>query len=257
MTPRLAAAAIAALLSTALLTSCSDENDPDPESRRGIDARAYYEDYASETDYDSGGTVNYSAQAESEAGDSSEPHAPARARRGQLLPTTTDQRLRRHRDGRAVDVRARRRHRVVRRRPQPARPGLPGPAVRDPGRGVGQRVRVRRPRAHRRRPRPDHRDRPGADPRRRHPAGPGRRHRPRDRPRPTGRRSTSPWSSTGPAAWTSASGSAWCSRRWRSWPTGSPDDDTVSVVSFEDKARPLLAADPGQDTTRSSTRSRS
>ncbi len=81
MNPRLAAAAIAALLSTALLTSCSDEDDPDPGSRRGIDARAYYEDYASETDYDSGGTVNYSAQAESDAGDSDrggEPWRPPR-----------------------------------------------------------------------------------------------------------------------------------------------------------------------------------
>ncbi len=55
MTPRLAAAAIAALLSTAFLTSCSDESEPDPNSRRGIDARAYYEDYESpEVDYDSG-----------------------------------------------------------------------------------------------------------------------------------------------------------------------------------------------------------
>jgi Ca-activated chloride channel homolog len=66
--------AIVALISTAFLTSCSDENAPDPESRRGIDARAFYEDYSSETDYDSG--VSYSAQAESEAGDSSEPTLP-------------------------------------------------------------------------------------------------------------------------------------------------------------------------------------
>ena len=67
MTPRLAAAAVAALLSTALLTSCSDENDPDPESRRGIDARAYYEDYESSADSDGG--VQYSmpsVQAENE-----------------------------------------------------------------------------------------------------------------------------------------------------------------------------------------------
>ena len=58
MTPRTPAAAIAALLSTAFLTSCSDA--PDPDSRRGIDARAYYEDYESEAGEDSG-TV-YSAE---------------------------------------------------------------------------------------------------------------------------------------------------------------------------------------------------
>ena len=70
MTPRLAAAAIAALLSTGLLTSCSSGSysDPPGERGRGIDARAYYEDYDSQADYDSGGTVNYSsAQPQSEA----------------------------------------------------------------------------------------------------------------------------------------------------------------------------------------------
>lgn len=77
MTPRLSAAAIAVLLSTALLTSCSDEGDPD--SRRGIDARAYYTDYESGADDDSGGTVNYSSQpstAEDAGGD--EPPLPPR-----------------------------------------------------------------------------------------------------------------------------------------------------------------------------------
>jgi Ca-activated chloride channel family protein len=69
MTPRLSAAAIAVLLSTALLTSCSDESDPDPDSRRGIDARAYYTDYESGADDDSGGTVNYSSQPSTTAED--------------------------------------------------------------------------------------------------------------------------------------------------------------------------------------------
>ena len=44
---------------------------PDPDSRRGIDARAYYEDYESpEVDYDSGGTVGDSAQPQMAAEDS-------------------------------------------------------------------------------------------------------------------------------------------------------------------------------------------
>jgi Ca-activated chloride channel family protein len=80
MTSRLAAAAIAVLLSTALLSSCSDENEPDPDSRRGIDARAYYTDYESAADADSGGTVNYSAQpadgAEAELGGGEPPVPP-------------------------------------------------------------------------------------------------------------------------------------------------------------------------------------
>jgi len=77
MTPRISAAAVAALLSTALLTSCSGtDTDPGHGSGRGIDARSYYDDYESQEDYDSGGTVNYSAQPESEAGDSSEPTLP-------------------------------------------------------------------------------------------------------------------------------------------------------------------------------------
>lgn len=58
MTPRLPAI-LAALLTAALLTSCTD-GSTDPDSRRGIDARSYYEDYESpELDGD-GGTVNYS-----------------------------------------------------------------------------------------------------------------------------------------------------------------------------------------------------
>ncbi|WP_322937519.1 vWA domain-containing protein [Nocardioides bizhenqiangii] len=73
MTPRTSAAAIAVFLSTALLTSCSD--DPDPDSRRGIDARAYYEDYESVIEDD--GAVNYSAQPTTEAEDASgEPPLP-------------------------------------------------------------------------------------------------------------------------------------------------------------------------------------
>lgn len=67
MTPRISAAAIAVLLSTALLTSCS--GDADPDSRRGIDARAYYDDYESDVG-DDGGTVNYSSQPTTEAEDS-------------------------------------------------------------------------------------------------------------------------------------------------------------------------------------------
>jgi Ca-activated chloride channel family protein len=79
MTPRLSAAAIAVLLSTALLTSCSDESVRDPDSKRGIDTRAYYTDYESEADYDSGGTVNYSSSLpESEAGGRAEPPLPPR-----------------------------------------------------------------------------------------------------------------------------------------------------------------------------------
>ncbi len=72
MTSRLAAAAVAALLSTTLLTSCSDE--PDPESRRGIDARAYYDDYESGTDGDS--AVNYSAQPQTTAEDGADREPP-------------------------------------------------------------------------------------------------------------------------------------------------------------------------------------
>ena len=77
MTPRLSAAAIAVLLSTALLTSCSDASKPGPDSRRGIDARAYYEDYESpEVDFDGGGTVQYSQAAPMEAEDGEEPPLP-------------------------------------------------------------------------------------------------------------------------------------------------------------------------------------
>src|SRR5689334_5088860 len=86
--PALTAAAIAALLSSALLTACNDEADPepDPDSRRGIDARAYYRDYESMADDDSGGTVQYSmpsvqAESESRAGTDSfvaEPPRPPR-----------------------------------------------------------------------------------------------------------------------------------------------------------------------------------
>jgi Ca-activated chloride channel family protein len=77
MTPRLAAAAIAALLSTALLTSCTD-HDRDPDSRRGIDARSYYDDYESYADYDSG-VANAQPQmtaAEEESGGDAEPPLP-------------------------------------------------------------------------------------------------------------------------------------------------------------------------------------
>ena len=88
MTSRLAATAVAALLSTALLTSCDDTDGPDPDSRRGIDTRAYYEDYTSERDNDSGGTVNYSAQAESDAGDSSEPWRPPKPDEDNFFRTT-------------------------------------------------------------------------------------------------------------------------------------------------------------------------
>lgn len=63
MTSRLAATAVAALLSATLLTACNaDDPDPDPQSRRGIDARAYYEDYASDT-VDDGGSVVYEMEA--------------------------------------------------------------------------------------------------------------------------------------------------------------------------------------------------
>ena len=72
--PAVTVAALATLLSTAVLTACDDTDDPrpDPDSRRGIDARAYYRDYESAMDYDSGGVVQYSMPsgdaAESESG---------------------------------------------------------------------------------------------------------------------------------------------------------------------------------------------
>jgi len=72
MTPRTSAAApliAAALLSTAVLTACSGTDpDPDPPSQRGIDARSYYDDYDVGADED-GAVPTYSAQVESEAGD--------------------------------------------------------------------------------------------------------------------------------------------------------------------------------------------
>jgi len=70
MTPRTSAAAIAALLSTALLTSCSGtDTDPGPGSGRGIDARSYYDDYESQVDYDSGSMAYPSALPETSRGD--------------------------------------------------------------------------------------------------------------------------------------------------------------------------------------------
>jgi Ca-activated chloride channel family protein len=69
MTPRISAAAIAALLSTALLTSCSGtDTDPGP-GRRGIDARSYYDDYESQVNYDTGSMAYPSAVPETAKGD--------------------------------------------------------------------------------------------------------------------------------------------------------------------------------------------
>jgi Ca-activated chloride channel family protein len=77
MTPRLSAAAIAVLLPTALLSSCSGKSEPDPGSRRGIDARSYYEGYQASADDDSGGSVQYSTVAPMEAQDQlGEPRLP-------------------------------------------------------------------------------------------------------------------------------------------------------------------------------------
>ncbi|WP_183092656.1 vWA domain-containing protein [Nocardioides stalactiti] len=62
MTPRLAILAVTALLSVAVLASCSSTEEPDgprAHGQRGIDPRAYYEDYESGVDRDSG-TMNYS-----------------------------------------------------------------------------------------------------------------------------------------------------------------------------------------------------
>ena len=74
-----------------------------------------------------------------------------------------------------VDVRPRRRHRVVQRRRDVPRQRLPAGAGLDPCRGVGQRLRLRRPARHRRRPR--HRHRVGAVRRRRDARTGARAHR--------------------------------------------------------------------------------
>ena len=147
----------------------------------------------------------------------------------------------------AVDVRARRRHRVVRRRAEPARPGLPAAAGLGPGRGVGQRDGVRRPRAHRRRPRRARRVRPG----------PGlddgtqlvrvgvsaREVEPTERPR------------VNVTLVVDRSGSMDIRNRLGLVQSSLAlladrlaGDDTVSVVSFEDQARPILEPTPVRDT---------
>lgn len=74
MTPRLSAAAVAVLLSTTILAACSSGDDPHPPGDGAIDARAYYDDYESEPFEDSG-TVNYSSVPEME-GDGGEPPLP-------------------------------------------------------------------------------------------------------------------------------------------------------------------------------------
>ncbi|RHW25969.1 DUF3520 domain-containing protein [Nocardioides immobilis] len=77
MNPRISAAAIAALLSTAVLAACTGTDpEPGPDSPRDIDARSYYDDYDSDTDTDYGSAPTYSTQAESEAGDVAEPTIP-------------------------------------------------------------------------------------------------------------------------------------------------------------------------------------
>ncbi len=77
MNPRISAAAIAALLSTAVLTACTGTDpEPGPDSPRDIDARSYYDDYDSDTDTDYGSAPTYSTQVESEAGDVAEPTIP-------------------------------------------------------------------------------------------------------------------------------------------------------------------------------------
>lgn len=80
MTTRTSAAApliAAALLSTTVLTACSGtDTDPDPQSRRGIDARSYYDDYHAGADLDHGSAPMYSAQPESVGGDVAEPTIP-------------------------------------------------------------------------------------------------------------------------------------------------------------------------------------
>ena len=109
---------------------------------------------------------------------------PARSaeRAGQHVRGRGGQRLRRRRERPAVDVRPRRRQRLVPDRAGVRRPGHP-PAVGVGARGgVGQRLRVRRPGADRGRPRRPHRvGRPAR--RRRRAAGPGGRHRARGRGR--------------------------------------------------------------------------
>jgi len=76
MTSRISAAAVAVLLSTAILASCSSGDEPHPPGGDGaIDARAYYDDYESEPDDDSG-SVNYSSVPGTAEGDGGEPPLP-------------------------------------------------------------------------------------------------------------------------------------------------------------------------------------
>ena len=114
---------------------------------------------------------------------------------------------------RRVDVRPRRRHRLVHRRPDVPRRGRPPRAGVDPRRGVGQRVRLRRPR---RRPTAARRRRRDRRRRRAPTTAPARAGRlnTADWPTPTARRPTSRSSSTRRARWTSANGWASSSRHW-------------------------------------------
>ncbi|WP_188111331.1 vWA domain-containing protein [Nocardioides antri] len=78
MTPRIpdtAAAAVAALLATAVLAACSG-SAPDPDSRRGIDTRSYYEDYP-EVVYESDGSHSMPQATVAEGSGGEHPRIPA------------------------------------------------------------------------------------------------------------------------------------------------------------------------------------
>jgi Ca-activated chloride channel family protein len=75
MTPRLATAAVAVLLSTTILAACSSGSEPHQPGGGAIDARSYYDDYDSDTDADSG-SLNYSTTPEMAGDGAAEPPFP-------------------------------------------------------------------------------------------------------------------------------------------------------------------------------------
>ena len=109
-----------------------------------------------------------------------------------------------------VDVRPRRRHRLVQRRRDLPRQRLPSGTRFDPRRGVGQRLLLRRRSSHRCRPRRHGRVVVDAAMTVRRSCASASR--PVSSPTTLGRRRTSRSSSTPPARWTSASASVSCSR---------------------------------------------